>query len=278
MTAVAVVGVGMTALFIKGPPPAPPRPKPAPPPESVMNGELRFSPVIYRGQVEQDARSFGVPTPSEELFKKPFLYMEEVKKRLTLVEKRPVETPHLKLSLVVEKQRATTAGGQGFRSEHLVLQIENLSDKYLAYRIVTEVPNKRKCIQKGDIPHNAMVIEPRQTLRRTECLFQKKRSLDIKRAEVIELPELAAVYVSRLPIPAVLYDPRTAAGHVPLKGSLCPQTFSWREIRDGLDRKHIDWRDVIDYYARHSCSEYSFFKSYRYRSNADEPLPARPME
>ena len=91
----------------------------------------------------------------------------------------------------------------------------------------------------------------------------------------MELPALPAYYVSRLPATAILYDARTSSGHVPLKGELCPQTFSWREIQDGVDRKEIGWRDVIDFYARHSCEEYAFFRSYRYRSDPSAP-PPRP--
>jgi hypothetical protein len=40
----------------------------------------------------------------------------------------------------------------------------------------------------------------------------------------------------------------------------------------------VGWRDVVDFYARHNCDEYSFFPAYRWRRSADEPLPARPRE
>jgi len=96
--------------------------------------------------------------------------------------------------------------------------------------------------------------------------------------EVMEIPRLGAYYVSRMPPGLILYGRRTSAGHVPLAGSLCPQTFSWRDIRDGADRGELGWRDVIDFYARHNCEEYSFFRSYRHRTDPDEPLPARPPE
>ena len=277
LVAVLVLGVGMAALFAGGPPPAPEPPKPPPPPEQLMNGELRFSPVVYRGQLEQDARSFGVPAPAASELEAPFLYVEELRGRRKLKPKAPIETPHLRLSLDVEKHQASM-DGQSFRFEHLVLRIENRTGKYLAYRIVTDVPDKKKCSSKGDIPHNAIVLEPNQTLRRTECLFRNHTSVDVDRVEIIELPQLAAVYASRMPATSVLYDSRTAAGHVPLKGTLCPQTFSWREIQDGIDRKQIDWRDVVDFYARHSCDEYAFFRTYRFRTDPAAPLPARPQE
>ncbi len=277
MAAVVLVGIGMAALYAGGPPPTPERPRSTPPPESMMNQELRFSPVVYRGQLEQDARTLGVTPPTLEEFQAPFLYVEEVRDRQRLGVKTPIETPHLRLSLDVEKNRASL-DGQTFQFDHLVLRIENRTARYLAYRIQTDVPNRKKCASKGDIPHNAIVIEPKQTLRRTECLYRHNTEIEVSRVEIIELPALAAVYASRLPASAVLYDSRTASGHVPLRGALCPQTFSWREVRDGIDSKSIGWRDVIDYYARHNCEEYAFFVGYRFRTDPGAPLPARPLE
>jgi hypothetical protein len=276
MATVVLVGIGMAALYAGGPPPTPERPKPAPAPETVMNGELRFSPVIYRGQLEQDARSFGVPVPTIEELQAPFLYVEELRERQKLEVKAPIETPHLRLSLDVEKNQATLEG-QAFSFDHLVLRIENKTSHYLAYRIQTDLANRKKCNSKGDIPHNAIVIEPKQTLRRTECLYRNNTTIEVTKVEIIELPALAAVYASRLPANAVLYDARTSAGHVPLRGALCPQTFSWREVRDGMDRNRIGWRDVIDYYARHNCEEFAFYDGYRFRTDPSAPLPARPL-
>jgi hypothetical protein len=162
--------------------------------------------------------------------------------------------------------------------DHLLLRIENRTGKYLAYRVQTAVTDPHKCTTKGDLAHNALVLEPHQTIERTECLYRADEVIEVTRVEVIELDPLEAHYVSRLPANPVLYDARTAGGHVPLVGALCPQTFSWREIEEGIEKKQIGWRDVIDFYARHNCDEYSFFKGYRYRIKASDPLPARPLD
>jgi hypothetical protein len=275
LVAVASLGIGMVALFGGGPPPPPDRPRPPPPPEAMMNGELRYSPVIYRAQIEQDARKYGVAVPLAGELEAPFLYLEEQAQRRRLSTKAPIETQHVRLSLDIEKRDAVQ-DGQRLRSEHMVLRIENRTGKYLAYRVETDLADKKRCGAKGDIPHNAMVLGPHQTLRRSECVYRGDPSLEVARIEIIELPPLAAVYVGRLPPITALYDKRTSGGHVPEKGSVCPQTFSWREIRDGIDRKELGWRDVIDFYARHSCDEYAFFRTYRFRTDAGAPLPSRP--
>ena len=276
LTAAAVFGLGMAALYAGGPPPPPERPAPPPPPESLMNSELRFSPMVYRGQIEKDARLLAVPLPQKGELELPFLHFEEVTQRRQLQPRAPLETAHLRLSIAIEKRQASV-DGQHFAFDHLVLRIENRTEKFLAYRIVTELPGER-CNNKGDIAHNAIVLEPHQTISRTECLRRRNEAIYVKRIEVMELPPLSAYYVSRLPASAIFYVPRTAAGHVPLKGRMCPQTFSWREIQDGVDRKEIGWRDVIDFYGRHNCDEYAFFRTYRFRTDPTARLPARPQE
>jgi hypothetical protein len=169
-------------------------------------------------------------------------------------------------------------GGQLYRADHLVLRIENRTDHYLAYRVETRVADEGRCDTKGDAPHNAIALAPRQVIHRTECLYRSSERVDVRRVEVMELPRLAAYYVSRLSPALILYGRRTSAGHLPFKGGVCPQNLPWRDIRDGADRGELGWRDLIDFYARHNCEEYSFFRSYRHRTDPTAPLPARPPE
>ena len=268
----AVIAICVGILYGGGPPPAAARPKP-PPPSDQYDPDIKYSGMVYRAMVEQDAKTYGVPAPTSEQIRAPNPYFEEVLGRRRIKAKQSVETPHLKITLLIQKENAATEG-QAFGYEHLVLRIENLSAKYLAYRVETEVSDKKRCANKGTIPHNAIVIEPNQTIERTECLYRED-AVDVTHVEVIEMSPLEALYVSRLPPQLVLYDSRASAGHVVPKGTACRQTFSWRDIRDGAERKQLGWRDVIDFYARHNCDEFSFFKSYRYRTDANAPLPAR---
>jgi hypothetical protein len=273
------VGLGVFVLHTgSAPPPTPERPRPPPPASMMLNSDMRFSPVFYRTQLEQDAKSYGIQAPAWDEITQPNPYFDELKGKQHLRIKAPVETRHLRVSLEINKA-ISVIEGQTMNADHLVLRIENRTPLYLAYRIQTSVTDKRRCSIKGEIPHNAMAIGPSQTIMRTECLYRKEESVDVNRIEVIEMPALSAYYVSRLPPNATLYDPRTFSGHVGFRGhDGCQQTFSWHEIKEGVDSKQFEWRDVIDFYARHNCSEYSFFKTYRYRNDTNAPLPARPLD
>lgn len=275
-TALLVILIGVQVLHAGGVPPAPDRPPPPPSPEAMLNSQLKFSPSIYQGMLGADAKSYEVPAPTLEEMRQPFPYFEEVNRVIPLKKGKPIETAHLRLTITVGKAQARIEG-QPFRSDHMILRIQNLTPRFLAYNVATQVADKRRCNTKGDLPHNAIVIEPNQTIERTECLYRSDESVDLVRVEVIELPPLAAYYVSRIPTNVTIFDARTAAGHLPLAGKTCPQTFSWQELKQGLAARDLGWRDVIDFYARHNCDEYSFFARYRYRTDPGAPLPARNL-
>lgn len=277
-TGVFAVALGVLLLHAaSAPPPTPKPPEPPPPPSAMINSDMRFSVVYYKALIEQDAKAYGVTAPLYEDLLEANPYFDELRERQRLRLKSPVETRHLRITLEISKQ-TTLLGSQSLTTDHLVLRIENRTPLYLAYRIQTAVPEKGKCAIKAELPHNAIAIEPEQSILRTECIYRKEAAIDVTRIEVIELPALSAYYVSRVPPNSTLYDPRTAAGHAPPRGTMCPQTFSWRDIKEGIDKKELGWRDVIDFYARHNCSEYSFFRSYRYRGDPTAQLPARALD
>ncbi len=278
LTGASTIALGVWILHVASTPsPSPKQPDPAPPLSVMINSEQRFSVLYYKALIEDDARAFAIDAPSYEELAQPNPYFDELRTRQRLRLKAPIETRHLRISLEVSKETSTFES-HTIAVDNLVLRIENLTPLFLAYRIETSIRGQSQCALKANLPHNAIALEPGQTILRTECVYRKDPYLDLDRIEVIELPALSAYYVSRVPPNATLYDPRTAAGHVPPKGSLCPQTFSWRDIKDGIDKGELGWRDVIDFYARHNCVEYSFFRSYRYRSDPAAPLPARALD
>lgn len=275
LTGIAAIGLGMAALFLLGgPPPPPERPRPATTARSAEE-QARFSETLYRGIIEKDARDLGVGVPAPAAWRDAFRHAEELPAPRALAAGQSLQTRHLRLTLLVRRIEGALEA-QAFRADHFVLQIQNLTEAHLAYRVVTRVANPGRCEAKGVLRQNAIALKPRETVARSECLFHRGERVEVTRVEVLELPPLAYHYVSRLRPELVLYEPRTSAGHSPPAGEPCAQTTAWRDIRDGAARNEITWRDLIDFYARHSCDEYAFFPGYRYRSDASGPLPARP--
>jgi hypothetical protein len=246
----------------------------APAPEETVTREMRYRPEYYQSLLTEDARRFGVAVPATEAMAAPLRHVVEFAGRQRLQPKHEaLETEHVKVSLVIAREWAQAPGG-GFTTEHAVVRIVNKSDKHIAYRVVTEPSDARRCRNKGDLPHNAIALTPGEEVSRTECTVDPTTAIVVARVEVIELSPLSYHYLCRLRPQVLLLDDRTAAGHIGGRGRPC-DPIAWADIKAGAEAKDVEWRDVVDFYARHSCDEYTFKRGYRFRTGPG-PLPVRP--
>jgi hypothetical protein len=271
----AVIVIAVVSLrFLQKPPPPPP-PPPPPAPEQNVGRILRFSPEYYKAVLEEDAKRYKTPAIDVATMSQPLPYASELSQpRLLKIEKDAFETPHLRVSSRVIKEWARTPSGQGFKFEHIVLSITNRSDRPVAYRVATTVSHPERCRSQGAIEHNAIALGPGETVERTECLWHKNERLRVDAVEAMELTPLGYYYVSRLNPVQIMLDARTAAGHrVPPPAKECA-FVPWRDIKTSAEQAHTGWGDVIDFYARHNCDEYSFFRGYT-RWTAAGTLPAK---
>jgi hypothetical protein len=246
----------------------------APPPEETVTRELRFQGEYYKTLLAEDARRFGVKAPTVAELAKPLRHIVEFSGRQRLQPRKEggLDTEHLKLRLSIAKEWAHAPGG-GFTAPHAILHISNKSDKHLAYHIVTDTIDRRRCLNKSDLTHNAIALAPGEEVARTECTVDSLTEIVVTRVEVVELSPLSYHYLCRVPPGMLLLDERTAGGHLAGRGKPCPP-IAWAEIKAGAEAKDVAWLDVVDYYARHSCDEYTFFRGYRFRDR-EGPLPAR---
>lgn len=272
---VIVIAVVSLRFLQKEPPPPPP--SPPPPPAESVGRIIRYSPEYYKASTEEDAKRYHVAPLDPATLAEPLVYAAELgAPRAMKVGHDTLETPHLVVSAHVKKEWARTPAGQAFKFDHIVLTLENRSDKPIAYRVATTVSHPESCQSQGAIEHNAIALEPRETIERSECLWHKHQTLRVDSVEAIELTRLGYYYVSRLNPVQIGLDARTAAGHrVPAPAKEC-SFVPWRDIEASAAEAHTGWADVIDFYARHNCDDYSFFRGYR-RWTAPRPLPARAM-
>jgi hypothetical protein len=264
--AALVVALAVTSLMPK-PLPAPPAPPP-PPAVRPATTTLRFTEQFYKAQIDEDAKKLGVEAISLADIGVPLDHFVELDTPRILDPGKSIETKHLKIAASVAKEWSTGSGGQGFRYEHVMLTITNLTGRPLAYRVETAIDQVERCRSKGALAHNAIALEGNGSVQRTECLWHRGSKLFVKRVEAFELTPLGYHYVSRLGAEQIGLDPRTAAGHTPPKGALCAYV-PWRE----MEASGATWADVMDYYARHNCDEYAFYAGYKKRVEPG-PLPA----
>jgi hypothetical protein len=125
--------------------------------------------------------------------------------------------------------------------------------------------------------YNAHVVAARAREIRDECTYRSGMALEISVVESIDLAPLQAFYLSKVPPRALGAEPRLAAAHEPeLPGGaqVCNIAVS-QALRAGLDSGAIQWRDLVDFYARHRCETYQFPLQYRaFVRDGERPLPA----
>jgi hypothetical protein len=243
--------------------------KPPPPADTLAASQevLRRSTQTESGWVaslDKDALAAGVEAPTPQAMSKKLVMRADEGTRTLAPGEPAIDAAGLRLS-------AVESGGT------LALVIENRATSDLAYRVVTRVRPDGGCGRREVDAYNANVVPRGGREVRSECTYRGGMSLEISRVESIELSPLSAFYVSKVPPRALGADARLAVGHEPdLPGGaqVCNIAVS-QALRAGLDSGAIQWRDLVDFYARHRCETYQFPLQYRaFVRDGERPLPA----
>lgn len=237
-------------------------------------------PERYEELVRHDADEFGVAAPSQEVLSAPlrggveFSGVRVLNRAPTSIHVKPARrSAHAKRLKATVIQGALETQSLSIRLEveqlpqgselvdHLVLSITNRAAVPVAYRVLTEPVGKVSCAGKYSLPHNAIVLQPGEIARRTECLLgDAKPTLRVRRVEAYEVSELGARYLKRLPVVAApAFDARVVTGHRGEPLPLCPHDFANALARLGSD----GFRVLTDFYARHNCEHYRLPVAYR---------------
>ncbi len=153
-------------------------------------------------------------------------------------------------------------------SDSLQLQIANRLNTALAYHVDTESSLGSLCANAEPLPFDAMVLRPGATETRTECVLRPEVTTKVTHVETVELLPLSAYYVDLVQPRMLNIEERIARGHH-VTGKPCSSALP-QQIRSGIESNEIKWRDLIDFYARHSCDRYVFPLSYHAFTRDDE--------
>lgn len=249
-------------------PPVPPVPEVTQRDVEQVQKTMSASPEVYVNQLVEDSALVGIDPPVTPKDLGAVLPHSVDRTARVLSPGESIESVGLELSLRVQEIEPGR--------EQMVLQIHNRTGDYLAYRVVTEpTRGTAPCGRKRAIRHNGMALAPRRTATRSECLYREGWKLEVKSVETVALGELSYHYVSGLPPAQISGDPRVAEGHRPprkLRG--CPDLITPIGVTRALERGDLGWRDLVDFYARHSCARYRFLQDYRAFERPNQtPLP-----
>jgi len=274
VTAVALAGAIARISFCGSVdlPAIPPRPRPKPVQVARVTATVEADPGVYAEHLAKDSRALRIEPPVTPADMSRALVFASHDQPITLAPKgkhATAEVLGLKLSLAVSDIEGTPR-------RQMVLSIQNTSDAYIAYRIASR-PSQgtRECHEKLDIAHNAIALAPGEKVRRSECIYRSGYRLFISRVETAVLPKLSYHYLSSLPPSALGLDLLSSRGHRPAGGrSLC-RVFQSASLDEALRTAKTTWRDLVDFYARHSCQIFTFPDGYKaFTRDGERPLPA----
>jgi len=225
---------------------------------------------VYAEYLTRDSREFGIAPTSVKDMAKAIPYRQSRMRHL-LVPGKNDSTQFAGLKLTVRAGKVPNSS-----REHLLLDITNTTDAPIAYRIATR-PSKgvQPCAKKRDLGYNAIAVAAGATETRTECIFKRSWGLEISRIEVMPLSKLSYFYVSQL-LPSTLdIEGRVAGGHLPPGGGAPCKSLLSSRTRRAMESGQIEWRDIVDFFARHPCKTYDFPSDYKaWNKDAQAELPA----
>ena len=209
------------------------------------------SQVVYHDYLVKDARLAGVSTPTVDEMSRKLTYRVDEGRQVLGVGQPAIDAAGLRLRALHQGKR-------------LVLDIENRTRHTLAYRVITQpTPRIAACNTVSPLPIDAMVIEKGVHQVRAECVWRHGMSVVITRIETLEVNPLSAWYLDQVPPTQVGVERRIARGHQRPRGADRCITLSSQAVRSGIENGEIQWRDLVDFYARHRCQTYPFPASYR---------------
>jgi hypothetical protein len=253
-------------------PAVPPRPRPRPVPVAKVTAAVEADPGVYAEHLSRDSRALRVEPPATPADMARALVFESHDQPIALTPRgkgSSAEVLGLRLSLAV-------SAIEGTPRRQMVLTIENTTDRYLAYRIVSR-PSQgtRPCHDKLDLAHNAIALAPGEKIRRSECTYRSGYRLFVKRVDTAVLPRLSYYYLSSLPPSALGLDLLSSRGHRPIGGRLLCRVFQSATLEESVRTGRTTWRDLVDFYARHSCQTFTFPAGYKaFSRDGERPLPA----
>lgn len=265
IVAIASGGVGLVAALVflrfcgdvEDVPPKPARPRIEASPERVTE-KLAASRDVYLQTLDDDARRAGLPAPRVEDVSRAFPHRRDDTRRVLRAGDPPIDAAGLRITAVAHQEQGSEL--------LLALRIENPGAHPLAYLIDTEVSSgNAPCQSRTLLAHDGNVVPPGGAVLRSECVHRRGFELYIERVETLEIPPIAAFYLSLVPPQALGVEDRVGRGHRPTlpAGVVGCQVAMSQRVRRAVEDGEIGWRDLADFYARHPCASYQFPESYR---------------
>ena len=156
------------------------------------------------------------------------------------------------------------------KTQHTMVELENVGSVPVAYLLDVHAV-EGDCKARALTRFNAMALRPGEKGEISICAGV--RDVEIRDLRLLEVTELGAVWVSKVPALAAGYDSVVARSHFPGNGIEMCASIPGTEIAGRIAAGEFAWEDLVDFYSRHDCEHYRWSPTYR---RSDTPLEQLP--
>ncbi len=237
-----------------------------------LEASYASSEALFQTRIDDAVAEHGVEPPSRERLLAPNTFFHVVSRSDPRVVAPGGKLREAGFELrvrteVIEVERR----GMRTKNEHTLVDIQNVGDTPIAYFLDLNVRDG-SCQVRALTRFDAMALLPGEKGEISVCAGSHE--VEVHDLRIMEVTELGALWVSKVPALAVGYDAVIARSHFPGPGiEMCaelPATEFARRIEAG----EVAWEDIVDFYSRHDCEQYRWWSGYE---RIIEPLASLPV-
>ena len=226
---------------------------------------------FYRTRIDEAVALHHVTAPTFERLKapNPFVQVASAGAPRTVAPGASLNKAGFELRVRTESI-AVESRGMRTKAQHTLVDIENVGEVPIAYFLELHTADGT-CQVRAMTRYNAMALMPGEKGEISVC--GGTHDVEVRDLRIMEITELGAMWVSKVPALAVGHDSVIARSHFPGVGiEMCAEIPS-TEFAQRIAKGELEWEDSIDFYSRHDCDHYRWVPGYR---RATEPLERLP--
>ncbi|PRP90152.1 hypothetical protein ENSA5_67700 [Enhygromyxa salina] len=232
------------------------------------------SEAYYQTHIDEAVARFELSAPSRQRLLEPntFYHVASPGDLRTIEPGATLREAGLEIGVKIEEIKVKKRGVTT-RTKHTLATLANVGELPLAYFLDMR-SQTGSCQVRAIGRYNTMVLRPGERAEISVC--SGEHAVEIVDLRIMEVTELGALWVSKVPPQAVGHDELGARSHfagegVPMCAEIPAVAFASR-----IDAGEVEWEDIVDFYSRHDCEHYRWWPGYRRISAPLERLPAMP--
>lgn len=247
-------------------------------PEQAQRHALEFeasytmSEEFYQTQIDAAVAERGLAAPDRARLLAPnsFVHLASPNDPLLLQVGATLRKGGLALRVETEVMEIERRGLQT-KAEHTLVDITNVSATPLAY-FLTVRGRDGDCRIRAVTRFDVMVLLPGERGELSVCAGA--HAVELTDLRIMEITELGALWIRKIPPQAVGHDPISVRSHDPGPGVEVCSDIPANELGKRVKAGEVAWEDLIDFYSRHDCEHYRWWTGYE---RVLEPLARLPV-